>query len=316
MDTLQELENALDSLDVSTETQEETNKKIEEASKELGMEIHNEDKDEEKKHEIFYELTEMDRDQAVYEGLVPESYRDAQFSVEKIKSNLRKHRSKTTGFTVRNFGKYIDTCIGILSAIRLGKLPRRSYLIGASNGFGKTSFVDECIITLRKYDFDVVPYKSLLEIAELRKKYEDELSGVIKQEDPSSNIVSKLSNTGKIIRVKSYKFLDFVNASCLFTYFSSVVSKEIESQTLEQLLRMRGVKGLPTIVMIESSIDLYKKDNGFVGRIFDSILDSNEKLNRFDSLYHLSAFSYTKTDASIGEGDSNVESDTGIVKGE
>lgn len=310
----------IDSMGVKTEDISETSKKVSEACKEVGMKAFV--KEEVKPEKILYKISKSDREQAVIESIVPEIYKESRFDIDRIKANLveQKKRNKEL-YKIYKFPDYTSTCIGILSAIRLGQLPNRSYLIGAPNGFGKSSFVFESLITLRHFNKRVVPYISLFELAELRveeekrilypfKSYKDENSGgeyeyfehrkqINYSKDP--NVV-----TGK------YSFSEYVNADCLFVSFTDVMNKEVESRTLYQLLNIRGPKGLPTIAMMSTSFEPYINDMRLKEQVWDEIRAYSEKDDCYDRVFHVSC--YKKKSIGLDAKGSTIESDTGIVQ--
>lgn len=303
---------------VKVETTEETNKKISTACKEIGMQTF-EIKEDNKQHEIFYGLQDCDREQAVIESIVPRVYKNSRFDTEKIKDNLIEQNKRNKGlYKIFKFPDYIETCNGILSAIRMKKLPNKSYLIGAPNGFGKSSFVFECLITLRRQGFKVVPYISLLELANLRvenekrlmnpySKYKEE-NGNYYYTEPNKQI-SYLKEP-EIITGR-YSYSEYINADCLFVSFTDVMNKDIESHTLYQLLNIRGPKGLPTIAMISTSLEPYLNDLKLKEQVWDEIKAYSEKDNCYDRVYHVSCYKKKKID--LDTKGNTIDSDTGIV---
>ena len=84
------------------------------------------------------------KEAAVKAGLVPSAYIDCDFDLEKIKQNqIEQNKKSARKFIVRQFDKYSEVTHGILSTIALRKIPNQSYILGAPNGFGKTSFVNK-----------------------------------------------------------------------------------------------------------------------------------------------------------------------------
>lgn len=323
---------ALDDIGVKTEELSETNEKLYEECKEAGMTVPKTDKEKEEQHKIFYGLTKEDRDVAVKKHIIPEAYRNSAFDIDKIKENIRVMYKRSKGaFVTYKLGDYEQICNGILSSIRMRKLPARSYLIGAPNGFGKTSFVYESMITLSTHGYRVAPYISLTELAQLRADNEKELL------NPKNNVINKYfvrdsderyfealkDNSGaeilgdEFIRrpnkiEKIFSFTDYINADCLFTFFTEETAREIESYMLSQLLQIRGAKGLPTIVMMSKSLDLYLKQPKLKQFIWDEILAYSEKDNCYDRVYHVSCYKMPRQ-GRLGEKGENIESDTGIV---
>lgn len=318
---------AFENLGISEENVSDTKAKI---NAEAGItELYSVDKDKEQ-HKIFYGLSEEDRFIAVQKHLVPSSYKYASFDSEKIKDNARIMYKKFKYITYR-FTEYEKTCNGILSAIRMKKLPNRSYIIGAPNGYGKASFANECIITLNRNGFRATPFISLIELAYIRNDFEYSMlhkkmdpiykTIVLKDgkyyeqlKDKDDNTVIGAEYVKKPDKIEQiYTFMDYLCTDCLFCYFTDDIHREIESYTLSQILRIRGAKGLPTIVMISTAIEAYTKQPDLKKYVWDEILAYSEKENCYDRVYHVSC--YKEPDrGKLAEKGKNIDSETGIIK--
>ena len=214
-------------------------------------------------------------------AVVPLEYRNKDFDLEKAKicaGNI----AMSLELKVVGYNNYIDTLSSILTSINTSEL-KNSYIIGAPNGFGKATFVYTAIKRLIAQGKPVVPYLPLIELAELRVEYEDRL-------------LSKLKNPrfSKSLRENpdEYIWKDFVDVPVLFTYFSSVDSKVIESATLSTLMNLRSVKGKPTVVMISSSLDPYISDLKLRQYYWNDMiaLTNKESTTGVDRLIHRSCF--------------------------
>lgn len=307
-----------DKSDIKTETIEETNKKIIDEAKEAGLQTFNTMETEKRAHEIFYGLSSSDRDQAVKEGIIPKSFMDSSFDVDKIRDNIRKQYSKTKGlYKVYKLNDYVQICMGILSAIRMKKLPARSYLIGAPNGFGKSSFVNECLITLRRQGFKVTPYISLWELAQIKVENEHKIMNPYKKYKENEHTYTEPNVTVGYLKKPEivtgrFSYSEYINADCLFVYFSDIMSKELESHMLYQLLNMRGAKGLPTIVMISTSLEPYENDRELKEYVWDEIKAYDESKDCYDRVYHISC--YKKRASGLENKNEVMDTDTGIVQ--
>lgn len=310
---------AFEELGIGTEKMEDTQKKMVEEAEEIGIDLKHTRLDKEEAGKILYSITDKDREQAVYEKLIPEAYKNASFDIEKIRANIRGQYYKCNKlYKVYRFNEYASICEKILSMIRIRELPKRSYLIGAPNGFGKTSFVNECIITLRKQGFRTVPYITLWELAQIRadneqritnpyQKFEKNGDKVVYKDRPETDEFKKKPE----IVTNSYSYSEYINADCLFVGFTNILSKEIESYTLYQLLAIRGAKGLPTIVTISTSIEIYETDPLLKEYVWDEIKNYDENKYCYDRVYHVSC--YKRKAFAIDSRDENVDNDTGIV---
>lgn len=244
-------------------------------------------------------LTDADRNQAVFERLVPEAYRNSSFDVEHIKRNISDAYNRGGKlYRTYKFKAYESICNSILTTIRLGRIPDRSYLIGAPNGFGKTSFVMECLMTLRKAGKIVAPYITLTELAQLRADDEHRLMNSFKKfttdtKDGSTYYVENNESQEYLKKpqliINGYSFNEYMNAQCLFVSFSSVLSKEVESMMLYQILNIRAAKGLPTIAMISTSLEPYEKDKFLKEYVWDEIKNTNNSQS-YDRVIHISCY--------------------------
>ena len=314
------MDKAFEEFGLETEDVTETNKRVIEEADSIGMKVLHEDELSNPKK--LQKLTKDDRRQAVLEAIVPKAYEFAEFNEDTIKENIKKQYDKMKGlYKIYNMQKYTQICLGILSAVRMGKLPNRSYLIGAPNGFGKASFVNECLITLRAQGFRVVPYVSLWELAQIRVDSEQKLMKPymkVKDSDGTGftnpNVYKKedYMRYPEII-VNRFSYSQYINADCLFVYLSDPVSKDVESHTLYQLLNIRGAKGLPTIVMIGTSIDVYLKDSFLKEYIWNEIMEYQRVENSYDRLYHISCYRVKKS--ALDSKGEVVDTATGIVQG-
>lgn len=310
---------AFESVGVNTESLNCTHEKLNTEAESLNMTINKETERTQREEALFYGLSNADRDQAVYEKIIPAAYRDACFDENKIKSNIKTQYQKSGGlYKVYKFKDYTDICNTILSSIRMKRLPDRSYIIGAPNGFGKTSFVNECLITLRRQGYRVAPYISLWELAQLRVDNEHRIMDPYKRfKKEGSDVVYKDPNTVQgymkipTIVTTGYSYSEYINADCLFVCFTDVISKDIESHTLYQLLNIRGAKGLPTIVMISTSLEPYENDRALKEYVWDEIKDYDENKKSYDRVYHISCFK--KKALGLDNKNEVMDKDTGII---
>lgn len=319
-----------DEIGVSTEDITETNKKLYTEAKEVGMSV-NEPEKEKKQHKIFYGLSPEDRHIAVQMHIVPKAYEQSAFDTNKIRENLiRENIRNKRKYNICNFSDYEQVCNGVLSSIRMKMLPSRSYLIGAPNGFGKTSFVYECLITLNSFGFRVVPFISLTELAQIKRDNDSEIlkpksnvayKYIIKdnnklyerlQDEDGNEIIGDeyVKRPAKIENLFTYS--DYINSDCLFTFFTEETSRETESKMLNHILQIRGAKGLPTIVMMSNSLELYTRSIELRKYIWDEILAYSEEDNCYDKIYHVSCYKKPRQ-GKLAEKGENIESDTGIV---
>lgn len=251
------------------------------------------------------------REQLVKKGMVPPFYKDATFDADHIRENIR-IMSKKSGarFMVdrANFDKYASMCNGIVSAIRSNKLPDSSYLLGAPNGFGKTSLATDIVVASFANGWLTVPYTSLTELAELRLANERRLltgmrtrsneyergeieciDGVYQSVynfnfDEPDYIKKPVYITGR------FSWSEYMNAPIVVCYFTSIENKVVESNILATILSIRATKGYPTIVMVSTAMDPYVNDPKLKRLIWDEILSYDETINTYDRLHHISCY--------------------------
>ena len=225
-----------------------------------GIEVMDQDKDAiHRKEELVnssknFTLSEASiinyRNMAVKMGLVPDCYRNAEFSEEKVKENVRKEQALAGHrFTVKREEDYFNTVNSIMTALKMKRLPDRSYVIGAPNGFGKQSFAVDCIITSLYNGWKTVPYISLSELSEIKvandKVLMKGLIGVSNKVDQipfnylsgSTDVEGRYNETyysfttedndikRPTIITGQYSWSEYINAPVLLCFFSGVENK-------------------------------------------------------------------------------------------
>ena len=252
---------------------------------------------------------------AVKMGIIPEVYKDATFDLERVKQNVLEQNSKLVRkFKVKRFDEYESITNGILATIITKSIPNRSYIIGAPSGFGKTSFVITCLKFLFRQGRRCVPFVSLTDLAQVKvandMRLKAGLTSDVYVKNEALNTVNdsgymeffyeKLGETAYVKRpvnvTELYSWSEFMNADVLFTYFTDVSSKVIESDILKTILTTRGVKGKPTIVMISTSLDPYKNDKNLAEFIWNEILSyKDDDSSEYDRVKHVSCYKEYKT---------------------
>ena len=175
--------------------------------------------------------------------VIPKQRQDDEFSIsigkDKILEILKGADCRVVGVT-----DFLDKVGIILSEIALG-LIGHSYILGAPNGFGKTTFVYTAIKRLMAQGKKVVPYKSLTELAQVKIDYEKDILAQF-----------KFGFKGEK-KEKGFTWKDYLDADVLFTYLSTPSSGELESAVLSALMSIRGNNRKPTIVMTSTSLKIY-----------------------------------------------------------
>lgn len=271
-------------------------KQIEKEATEAGKKVYREEARTDTNKQLAVEVKESTRDLAVRKKLVPLKYKDCEFDADRIQKEIAEDiQRKNRMYTIERFSNYKEACYGILSTLRTGNVPDRSYIIGAPNGFGKTSFAYECIMIMEDKNMRAVPYVSLMELAEIKIAEEKRLmngslGGRVVENgflyDSSDERYEKLpvNITG------CYSWSEYINSECLFCYFTDVASRNIESRTLYQIINTRAVKALPTVVMISSSLNPYINDRILNEQVWDEILGIENVRYGYDRLTHVSCY--------------------------
>lgn len=241
-------------------------------------------------------------DKAVLLGYVPEHRKHDDFDHNRLYSRIKSMcEDKTCGIRKETIATYVNVLNGILGLLRTGKLPKQSYLIGASNGFGKTTFVNTAIKLLLANDKKVVPYKSLYELAILQNdSYKEIMDGKramamrkIYRGDADEVNMETEEESVLDIKASEAKWKDYLDAELVFCYLTGV-SEEcmwIEMSTLKTLLQLRSNKGLGTIVMMAESLSWYKNNTDIRKYILNEIMESREyAVACLDKLVHVSTY--------------------------
>lgn len=270
-------------------------------------------------------ITKSTRDACVKACIIPEAYINSEFNIEKVRLNYTEQSAGTKKYEMINFEDYLDVTCHILSTLRAGKKLDGSYIIGAPNGMGKTSFAHTALMIMYERRMNIVPYISLSELAEIKVENERRIARGIgmnmsksfneynityqnDRADNSRSISDDLSYYADINNDNYYKkptvitgqfsWSEYINADVLICFLSGVATREIESHVLKTILEIRGAKGLPTIVTISTSLNPYKNHATLGPFIWQEILtystDKNKVLNNYDRLEHISCFRVNK----------------------
>lgn len=264
-------------------------------------------------------ITSASRDEAVRLQLVPECYKNYAFDRNRILDNMRKRNNleKLPSIYESVFKKYASLCENILTGFRSGQVPNRSYIIGAPPDLGLTEFVTECILEMFTRGFRTVPYITLYELADVKSVQAKVLEMPVKLVNKNGMITENINEIPEFIKRPEliygrYSFSEYMNSSCLFVHLSDVVYKEIESKLLKQILTIRGMKGLPTIVTVGISLDYYRKDKELEEYVWRDITTRDVDNRRFDMLYYVSCY---RVDMSPIKQQSLLDEETGLLKG-
>ena len=270
---------------------------------------------------ITTRITKVTREACVKAAIIPEAYINTEFDREKVIENHIEQSKNTRRHDMANFKEYMETVCDILNSIRRGEKIQGSYVIGAPNGLGKTSFVHTALMLMYQKRMRVVPYISLSEIAELKvenekrlarglemklsnRSYSENLTYLNDAGDPDKSSYIDMSYYTDVedknyykkptVITGQYSYSEYLNTDILFCFLTEPSSKEVESYTLKSILEIRAAKGLPTIVMVSTSLNPYKNHNVIGPLIWQEILSYSKNKKSFDRLEHISCFRLQK----------------------
>jgi len=237
-------------------------------------------------------------EQAVREALIPYIYEKVEYDRDYVKKSVEKVlKMNKRAMKIFYLDKYLDLLDTIVGGIRAGKKPSLSYIIGAPNGFGKATFANTLIKIMFAHGWKVAPYVSLVELAEIRLEAENRLmnsyygnKSKLDKEDFTYESVGGVYKEPQVVITNKFSWSEYLSTDVLVVHMTDVSSKQIESSVLKSLLDIRGVKGLPTIVMTANSLNPYTKDNFLGPKIWDDILSKEPLKGVYDRLYHVSTY--------------------------
>lgn len=247
---------------------------------------------------------------AVKAGLVPEAYMNCEFDTDKIADNQRaQNRVSNRRFVIKRFDDYKNVTLGIIATILSNKLPNQSYVIGAPNGFGKTSFVNSCIMAMYGQGRQkVTPYISLMDLAQVKVANDKRLLGGVTSKSIYRPSWDDAYNSEEYIKsfydkfdeetyvkkpiniIDQFSWSEYMNCDVLFCYFTDITSKVLESEIFKTAITIRGTKGLPTIAMISTSLDPYKNDKNLGEFVWNEILAYDSAEPSYDRVKHVSCY--------------------------
>lgn len=269
-------------------------------------------------------ITSEDEKAAVEMGLVLSCNGSKRFDKGQIRDRIV-DGGKGTPYIVKNLDEYMETLSSLITSIRCRKLPRQSYIIGAPNGFGKSHFANEAIITMFKAGWRTVPYVSLTELAETCVVNESNLLSALSGADYNDaageldlryygDPNARVTKVPQIV-ISRYSWSEYMNAECLMCYFTSFESKNVETRILHRIMKERSNKGLPTIVFMSTSLNPYLKEPRLREYIWDEILynpkASGETVSR---LKHIST--YKKRTTNFGSGVAKAAGEINLMDGQ
>ena len=157
-----------------------------------------------------------------------------EFNEDVLKSNIA-DMCRLGIFKISGYNNYIKLLYNILNSIKINQKLDSSYLIGAPNGFGKGTFVTTCLKLMDSKGMKAVPYISLLELEELLSNHRKKLleENFIYRKKKTELEIEEYIKTPEEVCVSSYSWNEYIQSDILFTYFTSLENKVIESNVLK-----------------------------------------------------------------------------------
>lgn len=200
------------------------------------------------------------------------------------------------GYNVNNFNKYCELLNSIITACKLdGVRVDASYLIGGDNGFGKTTFVNTCLKALYARNKKVVPYVTLYELARLRAQEENEIREKLIYGYRTEHESLETEEEYFEIVKRKYKWEDYLSADVLFCSLGSSTSVRLETEIMYEILRIRGMRRLPTIVTTENALSFYTNSKDMSKNTWGNMINYGKTTGVYDKLIHVSSYKKEKT---------------------
>lgn len=145
----------------------------------------------------------------------------------------------------------LDVMDSIITTLKMGKLPTKSYAIGIENGIGKTTFATTAIKAAAASGFSVVPYIDMTTLAEKYNSYSKELRYVRQQMTDGKNL--------KDTATEKFGWSDYVNADFVATCLTggNADIAYVELDTLLALMTRRAIQHKPTLVIMRTPVEYY-----------------------------------------------------------
>lgn len=241
--------------------------------------------------------------QAVTQGLVPKRYWEDVWNPEKsVEGMCELANAVRLEVDTREAQEYKKSLGMILGRLITNKVPEHSYLVSAPNGSGKAYFAYTAIKLLVLHGKKATPYVTLIELAELRKRYLL-WAGNLSQKELAVNKATEAENYSteefssdssvpleemtqkqkeeylKEVRKVDYKYTDFLNSDFLICSMSSDKAQlTLEISVLKSILEYRAKRCKPTLVFTELLMSLSSLEYEYAyGNSFDGLITCTTK---------------------------------------
>lgn len=206
--------------------------------------------------------------------VIPYKRQGDSFDIQQYKKNTGLLR-KTAGAVLKTEEDYISTVKELISEAENGEI-KHSYLLGAPNGFGKTTLVYTLYKALLKQGKTVTPYISL-----------SELVGLMLDTEEYRYNAGRFQTTTKP-DIQGFILSDWFTSDFVAVRLTEIDSKKTESRALHRLLNERGQKDLATLVITETALTPYIADTELRQLYWADMLSYGKGYSPKDRLIHKS----------------------------
>lgn len=179
----------------------------------------------------------------------------------------------------------LDALDGIITGLRLGKLPTKSYAFGIENGIGKTTFAITAMKIAASHGFSIVPFIDMSALAEKYLEYSYKMKASYERikrglEEEEEKTVSKFDWRSYVEADLCIVSLTGGNANIAY----------VELDTLMTLLARRADSRKATIVLMRTPVEYYTKFEEVRKYLIKEIFTMNTKQGSYRMLERYGMF--------------------------
>lgn len=191
--------------------------------------------------------------QLINDGIIQKSDSDLEYSRDyALKSLAERCEALHLKISKTQVMDCLDTMDSILACLNMGRLPEKSYAIGAENGIGKTTFAITCLKAAAAHNLTVAPYTDMTTLTEKYVTYAKELRNI--RENINKGTLKEETKQSDKFSWREYVEADFVVVS--LTGGNADIAY-IELDTLLTLVTRRSINKRPTIVLMRTPVEYY-----------------------------------------------------------
>lgn len=259
-----------------------------EADHEAGKDMLNE----ENEPLLFTESINVDLQKLVNNGVITQDDLSINYSRDyTLKSLAERCEALHLRLSRQQVTDCLDTLDTILATLRAGKLPGKSYAIGAENGIGKTTFATTALKIAAQQGKTVVPYTDMSNLAEKYVEYSKAMRDTL--ERSKRGLYKEDEDTQK-----SFTWRDYVEADvCIVSLTGGNADiAYVELDTLLTLITRRSDNRKPTIVMMRTPVEYYVKFDDVRRYLIKELFTTKGKTGTLSLLERHNMFTKEPTD--------------------